>query len=219
MSKTYRLAIFASGSGTNAEEIMKFFKDHPAIEVSLLLSNSPDAYALERASIHKVESKVFDRKQFRQTDEVVNWLKEKKITHVVLAGFLWLIPENLLKAFPRNIVNIHPALLPKYGGKGMYGMNVHEAVKASGDLQTGITIHLVNDQYDDGEILAQKIVEIEAGDTAADIAQKVHKLEYNFYPTVIEAWVKAQQADLKLGSPGPHRKGSDSLKLWGDGAE
>jgi phosphoribosylglycinamide formyltransferase-1 len=198
MSNKYRLAIFASGSGTNAEEIMKFFKDHPAIEVSLLLSNSPDAYALERAAKYNVESKVFDRKQFRQTDEVVNWLKEKEITHVILAGFLWLIPENLLKAFPRKIVNIHPALLPKYGGKGMYGMNVHEAVKSSGDLQTGITIHLVNDQYDDGEVLAQKTVEIESGDTAADIAQKVHKLEYNFYPTVIEAWINASRTDAGI---------------------
>jgi phosphoribosylglycinamide formyltransferase-1 len=191
MSKQYRLAIFASGSGTNAEEIMKFFKDHPAIEVALLLSNTPDAYALERAKKFNVESKVFDRKQFKQSDDVVNWLKDRKITHVILAGFLWLVPANLLNAFPRKIVNIHPALLPKYGGKGMYGMNVHEAVRASGDQQTGITIHLVNDQYDDGEILAQKITDVDARDTAADIAQKVHRLEYNFYPVVIESWIMA----------------------------
>lgn len=191
MSKKYRLAIFASGSGTNAEAIMKFFGNHPTIEVALLLSNNPDAYALERAKNFNVKSKVFNRKQFKHSDEVVNWLNENRVTHVVLAGFLWMIPENLLKAFSPNIVNIHPALLPKYGGKGMYGMNVHEAVKASGDLQTGITIHLVNDQYDEGEILVQQTVDIEAEDTPADIAEKVHKLEHKYYPAVIEEWISA----------------------------
>lgn len=219
MQKKYRLAIFASGSGTNAEEIMKFFKDHPAISVALLVSNTPDAYALERAKKFNVPSNVFNRKQFRETEEVVNWLKKNRVTHIILAGFLWLIPENLLKAYSGNIVNIHPALLPKYGGKGMYGMNVHEAVKASGDRQTGVTIHLVNDQYDDGEILAQKSVAVEPEDTAYDIAVKVHKLEYNFYPTVIEAWIKAQEADLKLNGPRPHGKSSGSLKLWWDSSE
>lgn len=194
MSRKYRLAIFASGSGTNAEAIIRYFKDHPTIEVALLLSNNPDAYALERAKALNIRSKVFDRTQFKQTDEVVTWLLDHRITHVVLAGFLWLIPENLLKAFAHRIVNIHPALLPKYGGKGMYGMKVHDAVRTAGDPETGITIHLVNDQYDDGEILAQKKVVIEQGDTAADIADKVHKLEYKYYPVVIEAWIKAQEA-------------------------
>lgn len=219
MSKKYRLAIFVSGSGTNAEAIMKFFKGHDTIDVACLLSNNADAYALERAKSFNVPSKVFNRKEFKHTDEVVTWLKANRVTHIVLAGFLWLIPENLLKAFPNNIVNIHPALLPKFGGKGMYGMNVHEAVKTSGDFQTGITIHLVNDQYDEGEILAQKVVDVEPADTAADIAEKVHKLEYKYYPTVIEAWIKAQEANLKLTGPRPHGKSSDSLKLWGDGTE
>jgi len=192
MFKKCKLAILVSGNGTNAEAIMKYFDNHPEIEAGLLLSNNPDAYALERAKKFNVESSVFDRKQFKHSDHVVHLLKEKNITHVILAGFLWLIPENLLKAYPRRIVNIHPALLPKHGGKGMYGMNVHEAVKAAGDLQTGITIHLVNDQYDEGEILAQKIVDIDPDDTSADIADKVHKLEYEFYPAVIESWLKGQ---------------------------
>lgn len=189
MSRKYRLAIFASGSGTNAEEIMKFFGDHETIEVAVLLSNTHDAYALERAAKFKVPSSVFNRKQFRETDEVLEVLKQKRVTHVILAGFLWLIPENLLKAYPGKIVNIHPALLPKHGGKGMYGMRVHEAVKASGDRETGVTIHLVNDHYDEGEVLAQKSVAVEPKDTAYDIAEKVHKLEYQFYPAVIEAWI------------------------------
>ncbi|HZY79031.1 MAG TPA: phosphoribosylglycinamide formyltransferase [Cyclobacteriaceae bacterium] len=188
----YRLAILVSGNGTNAEAIMKHFADHPQIKVGLLLSSNPDAYALERAKKFTVETAVFDRKQFKHSDHVVHILLEKNITHIVLAGFLWLIPENLLKAFPGRIVNIHPALLPKHGGKGMYGMNVHEAVKAAGDLQTGITIHLVNDQYDEGEVLSQKIVDVDPDDTAADIADKVHKLEYETYPAVIESWIKAR---------------------------
>jgi phosphoribosylglycinamide formyltransferase-1 len=193
MSRKNRLAIFASGSGSNAEAIMKFFDNHSEIEVVLLLSNNPDAYALERAKKFNIESKVFNRKQFRESDEVVGWLKERDVTHVILAGFLWLIPESLLKAFPRNIVNIHPALLPKYGGKGMYGIKVHEAVKTAGDPETGITIHMVNDRYDEGEVLAQQSVIIEPGDTPADIAEKVHKLEHQYYPIVIESWIKAQQ--------------------------
>lgn len=171
---------------------MRFFAGHPDIEVKLLLSNNPDAYALERAKKFHVETWVFNRKQFKQTNDVVDLLKQKEITHVVLAGFLWLIPENLLKAYPHSIVNIHPALLPRHGGKGMYGMNVHEAVKAAGDLRTGITIHLVNDQYDEGEILAQQVVDVDPDDTAADIADKVHKLEYQFYPAVIESWIKGR---------------------------
>jgi phosphoribosylglycinamide formyltransferase-1 len=184
-----RIAIFASGSGSNAEEIMKYFNDHPSIEVALLLTNNPKAYAIERATKYSVLCKVFT-KQDLENENVVEWLRAAGITHIVLAGFLWLVPQNLLKAFPNKIVNIHPALLPKYGGKGMYGIKVHEAVKASSDLRTGITIHLVNTEYDEGEILSQKSIEIDPADTAQDIAGKVHALEYKYYPLVIEEWIK-----------------------------
>ena len=185
----HRLAIFASGSGTNAEEIFKYFRNHQKISVAGLLSNNPEAYALVRAANHAVPTMVFSRKQFRETDEVVNWLKEKQITHVVLAGFLWLIPENLIRTYPGKIINIHPALLPRFGGKGMYGMKVHEAVKAAGETETGITIHEVNEQYDEGRILFKAICPVMGDDTPETIANKVHQLEYAWYPKVIENWL------------------------------
>jgi len=185
----HRLAIFASGSGTNAEEIFKFFRNHQQISVAGLLSNNPEAYALVRAVNHAVPTMVFNRKQFRETDEVVNWLKENQITHIVLAGFLWLIPENLIRTFPGKIINIHPALLPRFGGKGMYGMKVHEAVKAAGETETGITIHEVNEQYDEGRILFKAICPVMGDDTPETIANKVHQLEYAWYPKVIENWL------------------------------
>jgi len=184
-----KIAVFASGNGSNAWEIMKYFNDHPGIEVALLLTNNPKAYVLERAKKFSVPGKVFTKQDF-EDETVVEWLRAAGITHIVLAGFLWLVPLSLLKAFPNKIVNIHPALLPKFGGKGMYGIKVHEAVKASGDARTGITIHLVNTEYDEGEILAQESVAIEPMDTAEDIANKVHGLEYKYYPVVIESWIK-----------------------------
>jgi phosphoribosylglycinamide formyltransferase 1 len=185
----FNLAIFASGSGTNAEEIMKYFKHHPSITVSILLSNNPEAYALERAKKFAIPTKVFSRKEFKETTLILDWLKEHSITHVVLAGFLWLIPDYLIKAYPNKIINIHPALLPKYGGKGMYGAKVHEAVKASAEKETGITIHLVNEHYDEGEIVFQAKCPIDQTFTADQIANCVHKLEYEHYPRIIEQWV------------------------------
>lgn len=184
-----RIAIFASGSGTNAEAIFNYFKNHSSIEIVLLLSNNPDAYALVRAKKYGVETKIFNRTQFRESEIVLNWLNEAKITHVVLAGFLWLIPEYLVRVFPDRIVNIHPALLPKYGGKGMYGMKVHEAVKTAHETVTGITIHKVNERYDDGQILFQATCEVSPLDTADQIADKVHRLEHSHYPRVIEQWI------------------------------
>ncbi len=184
-----RIAIFASGSGTNAEEIFKHFQHHPSIEVVLLLSNNPQAYALERAKKFDVEGCVFNRAQFRDTDEVLSWLQQKQVTHVVLAGFLWLIPAYLTKAYPNHIVNIHPALLPKFGGKGMYGAHVHEAVKAAGEKETGITIHLVNEHYDEGKILFQARCPIAENESPEQIAAHVHALEYAHYPRVIESWI------------------------------
>jgi phosphoribosylglycinamide formyltransferase 1 len=184
-----RIAIFASGSGTNAEEILKRFQGHASIQVELLLSNNPQAFALERAKKYGVPSRVFNRTIFRESEEVLTWLKEKNVTHLVLAGFMWLVPDYLIKAFPGKIINIHPALLPKFGGKGMYGMHVHEAVKAAGEKETGITIHDVNEHYDEGKILFQAKCDVLPSDAAEQIANKVHQLEYAHYPRVIEEWV------------------------------
>jgi phosphoribosylglycinamide formyltransferase 1 len=187
--KKHRVAIFASGSGSNAEEIMKRFQHHASIEVVLLLSNNPQAYALERAAKYNVPSKVFTKSQFRESEEVIIWLQKRSVTHIVLAGFMWLVPDYLVKSFPHHIINIHPALLPKFGGKGMYGMHVHEAVKEAGEKETGITIHEVNERYDEGKILFQAVCSVTRTDTPEEIAQKVHQLEYAHYPDVIEAWV------------------------------
>ena len=191
MSKKFRLAILASGGGTNAEAIMKYFQNHPSISVALLLSNNPNAFALERAKKFNVPTRPFDKQQFRESDEVLRWLKEFEITHIVLAGFLWLLPENLIQSFSDKIINIHPSLLPKFGGKGMYGMKVHEAVKEAGENESGITIHLVNAQYDDGRILHQSSCLISAEDSPKEIAAKVYELEYANYPRTIEAWLLA----------------------------
>ena len=184
--KNYRLAIFASGGGTNAQEIINYFKDHTSIEVSLILSNNPNAYVLARALENNIPSKLFDRATYRDKKQILEWLHEYKITHIVLAGFLWLVPQYLLKAFPHRIINIHPALLPKHGGKGMYGMRVHESVKSSGDMVTGITIHMVDENYDEGRVLFQAQCDVTENDTAESIADKVHALEHQHYPKVIE---------------------------------
>lgn len=188
-SRKYRIAIFASGNGTNAERVFEHFKFHPEIEVVLLMTNNPKAYALERAARHGITSLTFTRDQFREGSLLRKVLSEHQVTHIVLAGFLWLIPEYLLEMFPDKIINIHPALLPRYGGKGMYGAKVHEAVKAAGDVVTGITIHLVNNRYDEGRILFQAECAIDPHLTPDDIAQCVHQLEYEHYPRVIEDWI------------------------------
>lgn len=188
-SSKFRVAVFASGSGTNAEEIFKYFKDHPAIEVVLLMTNNASAYALERAKKYHVKSAVFNRTQFLDGEVVRRQLQESGVTHIVLAGFLWLIPSYLLNDFPNRIINIHPALLPKYGGKGMYGARVHEAVRTAGDRETGITIHLVNEHYDEGRILFQGKCDIGENYSPEEIAACVHKLEYEHYPRVIEQWI------------------------------
>jgi phosphoribosylglycinamide formyltransferase-1 len=189
ISRPFRLAIFASGSGTNAEEIMKQFQHHAQIEVVLVLSNNANAFVLERAKKFNVPSKVFNRAQFHDSDEVLSWLTQESITHIVLAGFMWLMPASLIQAYPNKIINIHPALLPRFGGKGMYGHHVHEAVKAAGEKETGITIHLVNEKYDEGKILFQASCVVDSTDSQEKIAAKVHALEYRHYPEQIEKWV------------------------------
>lgn len=188
-SQKFSIAILASGNGSNAEEIIRYFKDHPVIDVALLLSNNPNAFALDRAKRLNVPAKTFTREEFKEPGVILQWLKKKDITHIVLAGFLWLIPDYLIKSYPGKIINIHPALLPKFGGKGMYGSKVHEAVKMAGEKETGITIHLVNENYDEGEVLFQGRCAIEDHYTPAHIAQCVQKLEYEHYPKVIEQWI------------------------------
>jgi len=188
MLKPVRLAIFISGNGSNAEAIFLHFQHHPSIEVRLVLSNNPEAYGLERARKFLIPSKVFTRGQFRESEEVMQWLNDAGITHIVLAGFLWLMPAYVVKAFPHRIINIHPALLPKFGGKGMYGMKVHEAVKASEDTRTGITIHEVDEKYDEGRTVFQAVIEVDVSDTPKEIAEKVQQLEHLHYPRVIEEW-------------------------------
>ena len=184
------IAIFASGSGSNAQQIAEYFRDSGEIRVSIILSNKPDAFVLERAKNLGIPSVVFTRADFYESDHVLEQLHEKRIDFIVLAGFLWFVPANILKSYPKKIINIHPALLPKHGGKGMYGDKVHRAVIEEGDTKTGITIHYVNDHYDEGEIIFQDSFDVQADDTVESIAQKVHALEYKHFPRVIEEVVR-----------------------------
>jgi phosphoribosylglycinamide formyltransferase-1 len=181
-----RIAVFASGSGTNAENIALYFKDKADVEIVCFLTNNSDAYVIKRGEKLQIPTFIFSRKDFKESNNVIDYLKEMKVDFVVLAGFLWLLPENLIQMFPNRIVNIHPALLPKYGGKGMYGMNVHKAVVANQEKESGITIHMVSEKYDEGEIVFQAKCALESSDSPEDVAQKIHKLEYEHFPKVIE---------------------------------
>jgi phosphoribosylglycinamide formyltransferase-1 len=185
-----RIAIFASGSGSNAQKIMEHFRKHPEAEVALILTNNPDAYVLQRADNFEVPTHIFDKQEFYQTEEIIDLLKNLKIDLIVLAGFLWLIPQNLLEAFPKKIVNIHPALLPKYGGKGMYGDRIHQQVLANVEEESGITIHYVNEDFDAGEIIYQARFKIENGDDLEMIKFKGQQLEHQYYPKVVEQVLK-----------------------------
>ncbi|MDD5507179.1 MAG: phosphoribosylglycinamide formyltransferase [Bacteroidales bacterium] len=180
------IAIFASGSGTNAENIAAHFRGNPQVCVRLILSNRPDALVLKRAEKLGIPTYVFSRYQLYQTDDILNILKENMICLIVLAGFLWLVPVHILKAYPNRIINIHPALLPQYGGKGFYGSVVHEAVIRSGDKESGITIHYVNEVYDSGQVIFQARCPVEPDDTPESLARKVHQLEYTYFPVIIE---------------------------------
>ena len=188
-----KIAIFASGSGTNAEEIIRYFKNHERISVSLILSNKADAFVLKRAENHKIPHYIFNRQEFYKEKVVDEVLKLNGIDFIVLAGFMWLVPERLVKNYQKRIVNIHPALLPKYGGKGMYGSFVHEAVANNKEKESGITIHWVNEEYDEGNIIFQTRCPVNPGDTADDVANKVHKLEYEHYPKIIEKVILESQ--------------------------
>lgn len=185
-----RIAIFASGSGSNAQKIMEHFKRSMEAEVALVLTNNPESYVLQRADSFEIPSHIFDRHEFYQTDEVLDLLKNLDVDLIVLAGFLWLIPENLLKEYPGRMINIHPALLPKHGGKGMYGDRVHKAVMEAGDTEGGITIHYVNEHYDEGEFIYQAKYRIEKDDNLEMIKFKGQQLEHLHYPKIVETLIK-----------------------------
>ncbi len=184
-----KIAILASGTGSNARRLVEHFKTHSNIEVGLILSNKADAPVLNMAKEHNIPQQVFDKKTFRSPESILPVLRQAEIDFIVLAGFLWLIPQSIIDAFPRRIINLHPALLPKYGGKGMYGMYVHEAVRAANETETGITIHYVNEAYDEGDIVFQASCIVKPEDTPQQIAQKIHQLEHANLPVVTEKLV------------------------------
>ncbi|ELR72645.1 Phosphoribosylglycinamide formyltransferase [Fulvivirga imtechensis AK7] len=191
-----RIAIFASGSGSNAEKIARYFQNITDKQVSLILTNNANAFVLERAKNMGIPTIVFSKKEFIESETVLEILRDHQIDFVVLAGFLLLVPEYLVEAYPDKIVNIHPALLPKYGGKGMYGDKVHQAVREAGDEESGITIHYVNSRYDEGQIVFQARCPVTEEDTPESIAQKVHALEYQHYPQVIEQLINKSIKNL-----------------------
>lgn len=189
MDKSLRIAIFASGNGSNAQRIAEYFSGTGILEMAAIYCNNPDAYVLERARILDIPSVLFSRDTFYNTTSILEDLQNRGVDWIILAGFLWLIPEPILKAYPQKIINIHPALLPSYGGKGMYGMKVHQAVIAAGDAESGITIHYVNEHYDEGDIVFQARCTISKGDNAEMLAAKIHELEYEHFPKVIETLI------------------------------
>jgi phosphoribosylglycinamide formyltransferase-1 len=197
MKSKVRLAIFASGSGTNAENIIRYFQNEPQIRISCICANRPDAYVIARAKLHKVPVLVFDRDDFYHQGKVLEYLKNKKIDWIVLAGFLWLVPRNLIENYTGRIINIHPALLPKFGGKGMYGHHVHQAVIDAKEAFSGISIHYVDNEYDRGDIIFQATCPVDSADTPETLAAKVHELEYEHFPRVIrEAILKGRNKIL-----------------------
>ena len=182
----HRIAIFASGSGSNAENIALYFKDNPQIKIVAIFSDKPDAYVLKRAEKLNIPTYVFTMTDLKDENGVFKELMMLNIDFIVLAGFLRLIPPHIISSYCNCIINIHPALLPKFGGKGMHGMHVHEMVKAAGEKETGITIHYVNEKYDEGAIIFQDKVSVDQNDSPETIAAKVHELEYRHFPKIIE---------------------------------
>lgn len=189
MKQMYHIAIFASGNGSNAQRIAEYFNDHRLVKVSRIFCNRNDAYVLKRAENLQIPSSVFTREDFYESSVVLNQLVHDQTDMIVLAGFLWFVPEKILKAFQNRIINIHPALLPKYGGKGMYGSRVHEAVIAAREKVSGITIHFVNEKYDEGDIIFQAKCKVDGSETPESLASKIHKLEYEHFPKIIEKLV------------------------------
>jgi formyltetrahydrofolate-dependent phosphoribosylglycinamide formyltransferase len=187
------IAIFASGAGSNALKIINYFNAHPTTgTITVIVCNKPGAGVLDIAKQHHINTMLLDKEQFFHSNYYIDELKKLGVQFIVLAGFLWKVPSPLIKAYPNKIINIHPALLPKYGGKGMYGTKVHEAVIAAGESESGITIHYVDELYDHGNIIFQATCKIEVGDDANALAQKIHLLEHQHYPAVIEQVLKLQ---------------------------
>ena len=180
------IAIFASGGGSNARQIMEYFQDHASIRVALVVSNKRSAGVLDIAQAFGVPTQVIERQQFYETEDILAVLRQYDVDFIALAGFLWLMPPYLVRHFPRKIVNIHPALLPAFGGKGMYGHHVHAAVKAAGVSTTGMTIHFVNEHYDEGDIIFQATCPVRPDDSPDDIARHVLRLEHAHFARVIE---------------------------------
>ena len=180
------IIIFASGAGTNAEAIIEYFQEKQTARVSHVFSNVNTAKVLQRAKNHGIKALHFDKTSFFRTNEVLHVLVDAQPDLIVLAGFLWLFPQKILQAFPNKIINIHPSLLPKYGGKGMYGMNVHEEVIKNKESESGITIHYVNEQYDQGAIIRQEKVSLDTNDTASTLAKKIQTLEHVHFPRTVE---------------------------------
>jgi phosphoribosylglycinamide formyltransferase-1 len=185
-----RIVIFASGSGSNAENLIKFFQNSENANVTLVVTNNPYAKVLDRCKVFKTPALSFNKSAFLESDVILNVLKSEKPDLIILAGFLWKFPESILKEFPQSVINLHPALLPKFGGKGMYGMNVHKAVIDQKEIETGITIHYVNEHYDEGAIVFQATCKVENTDTPDDVAAKIHKLEMKHFPKVVEKLLK-----------------------------
>ncbi len=192
------LAIFASGRGSNAKKIIEYFQNHSEVSVQLIVANRSNAKVLDLGSNYGIATQVLRREPFYSSTTFLQDLEKGNIDYLILAGFLWLVPAYLVQAYPNRILNIHPALLPKYGGKGMYGMNVHQAVADAKESESGITIHYVNEHYDEGAIVFQASCAIEATDTAEQIAQKVLSLEHTYYPQIIEQVI---QKDIKERTP------------------
>lgn len=189
-----KIVIFASGTGTNAENIIKYFQARDQVEISYVLSNKKNAKVLQKAHQLGVNALYFDRSALYHSDEVLTILQDTDPDLIVLAGFLWMLPESILMAFPKKIVNIHPALLPKYGGKGMYGMHVHEAVVQNKESKSGISIHYVNEKYDEGELIAQFETVLSPDDTTEKVAEKIHALEQRYFPRTIETLLFPQSS-------------------------
>ncbi|MCE2957343.1 MAG: phosphoribosylglycinamide formyltransferase [Bacteroidota bacterium] len=185
----FRICVFASGSGTNAEKIIQYFQIKKTAAVVLVITNKPDAKVIERARLLQVPCAIFSKSDLMDTQEVDDVLRLHRITHIVLAGFLLQIPVRLIRLFPGRIINIHPSLLPKFGGKGMYGLKVHEAVKAAGETETGITIHEVNEHYDEGKIIFQANCPVLPTDAPEQIANNVQQLEHTHFAREVEKWV------------------------------
>lgn len=185
-----RIAIFASGSGSNAENIARHFSASEEVEVSLIISNKKEAFVHQRARKLGIPSYTFDKREFEEAVSILETLRRHRIDFIVLAGFLLKVSQPILQAYPQKIVNVHPALLPKFGGRGMYGDNVHRAVVNSGETESGITIHFVNENYDEGSIIFQAKCTVSPQDSPDDVARKVHQLEYLHFPKVIETTLK-----------------------------